>query len=209
MTASGSNPILTALKMRGPQTAQQLAQRLDLTGEAVRQQLARLGSARLVEHEDVRGAVGRPRRVWRLSETGHARFPDAHSHLTLELLQSVEAEFGEKGLERLIRRRERESLAAYEHAMTKAGSLRERVAALAEIRSSEGYMAEWLEEDGNTFLLLENHCPICAAATACQGLCRSELNMFRKVLGPGARVHRTEHIPIGARRCAYRIESAD
>jgi predicted ArsR family transcriptional regulator len=53
--------------------------------------------------------------------------------------------------------------------------------------------------------LVENHCPVCAAARACQDLCRSELDIFRAVLG-GAAVERTDHIVAGARRCAYRIE---
>ena len=79
-----------------------------------------------------------------------------------------------------------------------------KVASLAAIRRREGYMAEWRRRDGG-FVLIENHCPICAAATACQGLCRDELRLFREVLGPGVRVERSEHVLDGARRCAYRI----
>ncbi|MES2724598.1 MAG: MarR family transcriptional regulator, partial [Pseudomonadota bacterium] len=56
------------------------------------------------------------------------------------------------------------------------------------------------------FLLVENHCPICAAAAACQGFCRAELMVFRAVLGPGVHIERTDHILAGARRCAYRIK---
>jgi predicted ArsR family transcriptional regulator len=54
-------------------------------------------------------------------------------------------------------------------------------------------------------LLIEDHCPICAAATQCQGFCRSELALFQRCLGPGATVERTEHLLAGARRCAYRV----
>ena len=83
-----------------------------------------------------------------------------------------------------------------------------RIAALADIRTREGYMAEYREaEDGEGWLLIENHCPICAAATACQGFCRSELAIFREMLGPECSIERTEHIVHGARRCAYRIRS--
>ena len=59
--------------------------------------------------------------------------------------------------------------------------------------------------EGEGYVLVENHCPICVAATACQGFCRAELDTFREVLGPGASVERTEHIVQGDRRCAYRI----
>jgi predicted ArsR family transcriptional regulator len=54
-------------------------------------------------------------------------------------------------------------------------------------------------------LLVENHCPICVAAKACQGFCRSELALFRETLGEKVSVERDEHIVAGARRCVYRI----
>ena len=65
-------------------------------------------------------------------------------------------------------------------------------------------MAE-VKRDGTGFLFIENHCPICAAATACQGFCASELDLFRSALGPGVSVERAEHILSGDRRCVYRI----
>ena len=69
-------------------------------------------------------------------------------------------------------------------------------------------MAEWREQEDGSLLLLENHCPICAAATACQGFCRAELEVFRAVLGPDALVTRQEHIVSGGRRCSYAIREA-
>ena len=59
--------------------------------------------------------------------------------------------------------------------------------------------------EGDGYVLIENHCPICVAATACQGFCRSELDTFREVLGPDVSVDRVEHIVNGDRRCVYRI----
>ena len=84
-------------------------------------------------------------------------------------------------------------------------SLAERAKLLAEQRAEEGYMADVKRQSDGSLLLVENHCPICVAARACQGFCRSELNLFREVLGSDAKVEREEHILAGARRCAYRI----
>src|ERR687894_189355 len=67
----------------------------------------------------------------------------------------------------------------------------------------EGLVAA--EEEGEGFLLVENHCPICAAANACQGFCSTELDLFRTVLGTGVEVELVEHIVSGDRRCAYRV----
>jgi predicted ArsR family transcriptional regulator len=69
-------------------------------------------------------------------------------------------------------------------------------------------MAEVLPDGPASFLLVENHCPICAAATACQGFCATEIDLFRAVLGPDVSVERVEHILAGDRRCAYRVSAA-
>jgi predicted ArsR family transcriptional regulator len=60
-------------------------------------------------------------------------------------------------------------------------------------------------EDGDDWLLIENHCPICSAATACQRLCANELDVFQQALGPDTEVTRESHLLAGARRCVYRI----
>ncbi len=66
-------------------------------------------------------------------------------------------------------------------------------------------MADVQELPGRSWILAENHCPICAAARACQGFCRYELDMFCELLGPDVVVERVEYILSGGRRCAYRI----
>ncbi|MEA1650818.1 MarR family transcriptional regulator [Nitrospirillum sp. BR 11164] len=146
---------------------------------------------------------GRPRQLWHLTAAGHAQFPDGHAALTTALLSTLVAQLGAGALDAVIAGREAETLARYRAELADAPDLAARVRRLAAIRTAEGYMADsWMLDDGS-WLLVENHCPICAAATACAGFCRSELETFRTVLG--ARVDRAEHIPQGARRCAYRI----
>jgi predicted ArsR family transcriptional regulator len=195
---------LVLLKTRGPQTAADLAKAIGVTGEAARQQLVRLAADGLVVATAEPRGVGRPAQVWSLTEAGNARFPDAHAELTAQLIGAIRTQLGEKVLDRLIESRSAESRAAYAAALEGAADLGERVARLAEARTREGYMAESRAE-GEGYVLIENHCPICVAATACQGFCRAELDTFRDVLGPDASVERTEHIVQGDRRCAYRI----
>jgi len=201
---SAAERILTLLKTRGPQKAADLGKALGITGEAARQQLMKLAADGLVEaSSEVRG-VGRPTQVWRLTAAGNARFPDAHAELTVQLIDTIRSELGEGALARLVAAREERTRANYGAELDGITELGERVARLAEIRSREGYMAEWRAE-GAEFLLIENHCPICAAATICQGLCQTELELFGAVLGQGVQVSRVDHIVAGARRCAYRI----
>jgi predicted ArsR family transcriptional regulator len=199
---SSRERILHLLKTRGPQTAAALARRLGMTAVAARQHLEPLETDGLVAYDERPKGVGRPAREWRLTEKAGAGFPDSHGELAVAMLGSMREAFGQKGLDRLVALRTREQIRAYRQRIAQGTPLHRKVAALAAIRREEGYMAEW-SRDGKGFLLVENHCPICAAARTCQGLCAGELDLFKAVLG--ARVERTEHILAGARRCVYRI----
>ncbi|MGX4643013.1 helix-turn-helix transcriptional regulator [Massilia sp. SYSU DXS3249] len=201
--------VLMLLKTRGAQTAQALAGLIGLTAMGVRRHLEAAEAEGLVVHADTPGKVGRPVRRWALSERGNARFPDRHAELTLDLIQGVRTLFGESGLERLIAAREEASERAYRERVDPRTTLDDQVAALAEARSLEGYMAETQPRVDGSILLVENHCPICTAAQACQQFCRSELEVFRRVLGPGVTVVRIEHQLEGARRCAYLVSQRE
>jgi predicted ArsR family transcriptional regulator len=196
--------LLGIIKRRGPQRAADLAAVLGISAEAARQQLIHLEKEGLVAPEAVRGEVGRPSRFWRLTERGHARFPDTHAELTVQLIDAMRAELGTAALDRVIDARQAETQRSYQTALKAARGLAARVARLTELRAREGYMAEW-HKNGKSFILIENHCPICAAARSCQGFCRSELDLFQHVLGPDVAIERVEHLLLGARRCAYRI----
>lgn len=202
---SPAERVLMALKMHGALSASALGRMMGTTGEAARQQLARLAEEGLVSASSQASGVGRPTQSWVLTPAAQARFPDTHAALTVQLLDIVRASLGDDALDTIIAVREQDTRAAYGAAVAAKDTLRDRVAALVELRSGEGYMAAWAEQPDGSLLLVENHCPICAAATACQGFCRSELDVFRAVLGPNATVERSEHIVSGARRCSYAI----
>jgi predicted ArsR family transcriptional regulator len=145
--------------------------------------------------------------MWTLTSAGHARFPDRHGDLAVQLIRHAAATLGGDAVDQLIAARERELQAHYDAAMGGLSTPGARVRRLAELRAAEGYMAH-AEKQGRDWLLIEDHCPICAAATSCQGFCRSELELFGRSLGEGVRVERVEHLLAGGRRCAYRIRPA-
>lgn len=199
--------LLVLLKMRGPSTTAELASKLGITGEAVRQQLQRMQDEGLVEAAtEVRGR-GRPLQVWKLTPAAVRRFPDAHGELTAQLIESIRKTLGEEALERLIMARGEELFRHYAAAVPGEDDLSVRLRRLVSLRNAEGYMAE-LRTAKDGYLLIENHCPICAAAGACVRLCRSEQDLFSRLLGSEAVVAREEHIINGARRCVYRIRRA-
>jgi predicted ArsR family transcriptional regulator len=212
--AASDDDILGLLKTRGPIATAGVAAALGITPQGARQRLETMRAAGLVETGRAKGAIGRPGLSWSLTETGHEAFPDGHDRLAVELIETIRATLGPRALDRLIVAREAEQGRRYEAALAPARGLPEKLRRLAQERTREGYMAEIRKEADGSLLLIEHHCPICAAATACQGFCRSELDLFRALLGPGAKVERVQHrvsgegLEAGERRCAYRIEMA-
>ena len=195
------------LKQEGPLDAQALAARLHVSAMAVRQHLYALHEEHLVTYHQAPRPRGRPVKRWQLTPAADRLFPEAYAELTLSLLTSITEAFGKAGLERLLALRSQQQVAAYHAQMRGRNSLPQRLAALAAIRTDEGYMAEVQAQADGSFVLLEKHCPICVAAVACTGLCRKELEVFQEVLGEDVVIERTEHIVAGARRCAYRVSS--
>lgn len=196
--------LLLLLKTRGAMTTKALAGALGISVPATRTHLKSLGAEVTAVSEP--GGVGRPAQTWRLTDAAQDRFPNTHSELTVSILQSVERALGQAGLDAVIADRYAETEAQYASSLAGATSIAGKLKRLVRLRSEEGYMAA-LEKTAEGWLLLENHCPICAAATACQGFCANELTLFRKLLGPDARVDRVEYLLEGGRRCAYLVTS--
>ncbi len=196
--------IIDILKRHGPQSAAAMAKQLSLTPMAVRLQLYGLEDDGVVSSTPKPAGRGRPTLIWSLTDASSDLFPDNHQGLALEMIQSIRDLFGEEGMTRVIDRHSDIQRTRYSEELSSARSLGDRVRRLATLRTEEGYMAE-AKKDGGDWLLIENHCPICAAATACTRLCANELQVFREALGAGVEIRREDHILAGARRCAYRI----
>ena len=122
--------------------------------------------------------------------------------------RAVRFRLADTRLQRVLDSREAKQRDDYARRIAPSAPLKERLQQLARVRTGEGYMAEVRPDGKGGFFFIENHCPICAAATACQGFCATELDLFRTVLGPDLSVERTEHIISGDRRCVYHVSLA-
>jgi predicted ArsR family transcriptional regulator len=200
-----TNKILMLLKMRGPLTALEIAYELKITKEGVRQQLLKLVEDGYIHPQEESKGVGRPQKMFSLTPNGNSKFPDTHAELTLKLINIINT-LGENTLQTVIDVYEETGKKKYHEEIDTIDNLEQKIKKLVEIRTREGYMAEYSKNDEG-YLLVENHCPICAAATICQGFCASELNTFKSVLGKEIIINRISHIIAGDRRCAYQINA--
>ena len=204
-TPADNERALWILKSNGSLPLAAIANELNITTEGARFHLIKLSNEGLVEARTESKGRGRPQQVWSLTALGQNRFPDTHAELTVKLIEKVRDTLGEDALMAVIDANGRDGKNKYMNELQGVKDLEGRISGLAQIREREGYMAGYSKDD-NGFLLVENHCPICAAAATCMGFCKSELETFRSVLGEEVNVTRVDHILAGARRCAYRIE---
>ncbi|HEY2981579.1 MAG TPA: metalloregulator ArsR/SmtB family transcription factor [Anaerolineales bacterium] len=201
--------ILMIVKQEGPTDSVALASRLGISSMAVRQHLYALRDDHMVTYEEQPRPMGRPAKMWSLTPAAASFFPDTHAALTRNLLQATEKTFGPPGLAQVVCQCAHSQIESYRQRVPEDGSLQKRLKALVSILNEEGYMAEIQTQKDGSFLLIENHCPISAAANACAKLCDAELEVFQGVLGEGFVVQRLEHMVAGARRCVYRIQAKE
>ena len=201
--------IVHLLKQQGPSDSEALASQLGISAMAVRQHLYALRTQKLVTSKEEQRPIGRPAKMWSLTPGAESHFPDAHAGLTVNLLNAVEQTFGEEGVKRVVSQSTQQQIENYRSRIPARGSLQNRLKTLISLRNEEGYMAEVQRQPDGSFVLIQNHCPICAAATACSQLCDAELEVFRAIMGERVIIERTEHMLAGARRCVYRIRNEE
>lgn len=197
--------IVKLLKIEGPLDSKRLGARLGVSAMAVRQHLYALQDQRLVVARERPAPFGRPAKFWELTREADRLFPDAYAELSVSLIDAMSDTFGLKGLQQILEGRARRQRAQYVAEIPETMPLRKKLERLVRIRTEEGYMAELRAVGHNRYLFIENHCPICAAASICKGLCLNELNLFQSILGRAVSVKRLEHILAGERRCVYEV----
>lgn len=195
--------ILQLLKLKGGMTADELSQALKITSMGVRRHLTTLERDGFIRYQTRQRGLGRPSYVYILAELGDELFPRTYPQLVNSLLDAIQALDGEGGIERIFGKRT-ERLEAQYRARLADKDLENQIKELAQIRTEEGYMADWEKLDENTFLLREHNCAICQVARQYSQACSYELELFRRVLKE-AEVTREQHLMKGDSTCMYVI----
>ncbi|VTP95211.1 helix-turn-helix transcriptional regulator [Sphingobacterium daejeonense] len=194
---------LEIIKINGPMAIIPLAKELGITVEGARFNLLKLAAEGLVESSTEVKGRGRPQQIWSLTKAGHSKFPAKYQEVTIKLIETIRSVFGDSGMNAVLAYSAEDLKAKYSNVLGEENDLEGRIKRLAQIRDQEGYMARYEKVEGG-FLLIEDHCPICEAASACQKFCQVELQVFNELLG--GNVKRTEHLFSKGRRCVYEIK---
>lgn len=200
--------ILSILRTKGEQTVRELAAALGLTQMSVRLHLAVLQRDDLVNAREVHQPVGRPSFSYRLTERADDLFPTGYGLLAERLLGVAEATCGDEVVEALyqgliddMERRYRSRLPGGR------ASLDDRVGALVDQLSDEGFMAE-AEQTEDGYLVRACNCPYARLARSHPGLCRAECTFIERALcadDEDVVLDRTGFRLQGDLHCTYRV----
>ena len=197
--------ILLALKRQGPATIAQLADELQLTGEAVRQQLLQLQREGWIEakvtRSGERGRTGRPATSYSLTEAGDHLFPKHYDALNVAMMNAVSEELGPDALKRILERIANDKVGVTEPVL-RTLPLGARMQALKDWYLKDDPHME-LEQVEDGFRLIERNCPFINTAMNRPSLCSVSVNALTKVLG--FRVAREEKFQNGDGRCIFRV----
>lgn len=210
--SSTKQDILHLLLKQGEATAQELADHLAISPQAIRRHLKDLEAEGLIGFQTVQTGMGRPQHVYQLSPAGHDRFPSRHDDFAVNLLGTLTETVGQEQTKAILRKQWERKAQEYRQRLGN-GSLAERLASLVQLRRAEGYMAEYYpldqENDPNRatqFMLTEYNCAISHVAQSFPSVCNHELEMFAVALGD-CDVERTHWIVNGEHRCGYLIQA--
>lgn len=193
--------ILVELKKAQPLSAKDLAQRFDVTPNAVRRHLKELEAERLIEYARQQQGRGAPTFAYRLTDTGETLFPRRYAEQLTEVLTYLEHRGGRQEVRKFFE----------EHFKTQANTLlaslegadlEKRVQAVVELLKSQGFMAEW-SVDGGTVRIAEHNCAVQAVAEKYPELCEAEADFLRDILQTD--VQRATYIPKGCNACEYAV----
>lgn len=208
---STKQDILQHLLREGKATAQELAESLDISPQAIRRHLKDLETEGLIEYQSVQTGMGRPQHIYELTPQGRERFPNRYGEFAVSLLDTLAETVGADKVSTILQKQWERKALEYRRRLG-TGSVQERVSKLVEIRRAEGYMAEWyvVEPEAGAsgkaprYMLAEHNCAISNVAETFPSVCDHELEMFGAVL-PDCTVERTHWLIHGEHRCGYLI----
>jgi len=193
--------IVQILKERGEASVDELAEALSLASITIRHHLAVLEKDGLVTNYRERGAVGRPRYVYKLTDEAKELFPKKYHLLADRLLAELKSVASDEELSAIFKRIAEGMTTEYATRLD-GMTLEERLSTLVDLLGQEGFLAHWERVEGE-YTLKEYNCPYYYVGQRHPEVCHLDLQMISNVLR--VQVERKSCVIEGADFCIYQI----
>ncbi len=204
MTSNTRNRVLRTLLLNQRRTVNELAEAVDINPISVRHHVSKLEAEGLIQSEEERHGVGRPRLVYSLTNQGMEQFPQRYLQLTLRLLQQLKENLSEKALGEIFQELA-QGIAGdlTQNIDLESLTLKERLDLLEQVLTAEGFMVNVEEEDEN-YYLVEASCPYHHVGEDHPEICVVDKELIAHFVS--ASPTRVECILDGDLQCKYQIK---
>jgi len=180
-------------------TINELAEAVSLNPISVRHHINRLELDGLVSSAEERHGVGRPRRVYYLTENGREQFPTRYIQLTLRLLEQLKGTMPRGMVSRLFAQMAEEMAAEYRSDLEDL-TIEQRLDVVKNLLSAEGFSVEW-ERKGQYFQIHEKNCPYFHVGQNHPEVCSVDQTLISTILDiPAQKIQCLLH---GDNHCTY------
>jgi DeoR family transcriptional regulator, suf operon transcriptional repressor len=195
--------VLQTLLARERCTINELAEAVDINPISVRHHIARLEADALVTSDEERHGVGRPRRMYFLTEKGREHFPTRYIRLTMRLLEQLKETIPQAVIERIFTQIAQEMVSSYRNE-AEGQPVEARLNLVKQLLTSEGFNVE-VEKQGDTYLIRESNCPYFHVGQNHPEVCSLDQTLISAILDmPAQKIQCMLH---GDAHCTYSIPS--
>jgi DeoR family suf operon transcriptional repressor len=202
---STRDKILQTLLRKPHSTINDLAEAVGINPISVRHHLTNLQMEGLVEGEEERHGVGRPRLVYILTNEGMERFPTRYMQLTTRLLTQMKETMPGPVVAELFNQIAEDLAGEYANDM-KDLTMEERLDFVKEMLAQEGFTVEW-EKKGSEYQIHEISCPYYQIGIAHPEVCTVDQTLISKMLALPA--NKVQCILDGAAHCTYVVQPVE
>ena len=194
--------ILQTLLKNPGSTINDLAEAVEINPISVRHHLSNLQAQGLIQAEEERHGVGRPRLVYELTESGMERFPTRYLRLTSRLLIQLKSSLPEPMVSKLFTEMATSLAEEYTDQMQGLG-MEERLEFVREMLANEGFTVEW-EKSGDNYHIHEITCPYLQIGQAHPEVCTVDQTLISRMLAVPA--EKVQCILSGDAHCTYEVQ---
>lgn len=193
--------ILQTLLTHPMSTISDLAEAVQINTISVRHHLTNMQLDGLVTAEEERHGVGRPRLVYKLTESGQEKFPTRYLQLTNRLLTQLKLVMPEAQLNNLFSQMAKE-LALEKADQIKKMSFEKKLDFIKSILEEQGFSIEW-EKFGDDYKINEIACPFYHIGQTHPEVCTMDQTLISSILS--IPTEKIECVLDGDHHCTYLV----
>jgi DeoR family transcriptional regulator, suf operon transcriptional repressor len=193
--------VLKTLLTRSRCTINDLAESVGINPISVRHHMAKLQADGLVTSDEELHGVGRPRRVYFLTEAGVEKFPTRYMRLTLRLLEQLKGTMPEAMVNQIFAQMAEDLVDDYVDVSEKSLlTMEQRLELMKDVLTKEGFNVEW-ERQGDQYHIREVNCPYLHISQNHPEVCSVDQTVISAMLDvPAEKIHCVLH---GDAHCTY------